>query len=299
MPMHDDEVASDPGLVRELVAAQFPRLADLPVTAGPAGGTDHRLFRLGAEFLVRMPKVAWAADQATSDWRWLPRLAPHLPVAVPAPLAVGEPGLGYPFRWSVVPWLPGRPPTPSGDDPIAVATQLGGFVAALRAVAPADGPLKADDARGGLLGCRDEEVVRAIEECGDRIDQRAVLRVWRDAVSAAPPAVRSWIHGDLLPGNMLVDDGRLTGVIDWGAVGVGDSAVDLWPAWTHGWDDGARGAFREIATDGMADVDDAWQRARGWVVVMCAVAIPYYWETFPEFARASQERLAGLVTTES
>ncbi|WP_460702464.1 phosphotransferase [Myceligenerans halotolerans] len=297
MPMHDDEASSDVALVRELVVRQLPHLAHLPVTDGPPGGTDHLLYRLGDDLLVRMPKAAWAAEHALTDARWLPHLAPHVPVPLPVPVALGEPGLGYPYRWSVVPWLPGEPPTASNADPVSVAAQLGAFVTALRDVDPAGGPEKAPGARGGLLGVRDDDVVRAIAECGDRIDQAGALRVWADAVAAAPPATTTWIHGDLLPGNMLVADGKLTGVIDWGAVGVGDPAVDLWPAWTHGWGDAARSAFRDVATAGLPDPDQAWRRSRGWVLVMGVEAVPYYWERFPEFARASQQRVAGLVET--
>lgn len=297
VPLTENDVVCDAALVRRLLEEQFPRLADRPLVTGPRGGTDHLLFRLGPDLLVRMPQRSWSGEDALRDARWLPRLAPHLPAALPAPVAVGTPTAYYPFHWSVVPWLPGRPPTSSNSDPLTLARQLGEFVTALRAVDPADGPVKAPGMRGGALAAHHDAVLAAIVACGDRIDQAGAIRVWNDARDAAPPAARTWIHGDLLPGNMLVSGGALSGVIDWGALGVGDPAVDLFPAWTHGWDDDARDVFRRAAAPGLPDPEDAWRRGRGWVLVMCVVAIPFYWESFPEFALASQARVAALTAT--
>lgn len=157
MSLHDDEVVSTPDLVRRLVAEQFSRWADLPVTPGPAGGTDHSLFRLGDELLVRMPKIAWAQDQAVSDACWLPHLAPHVPLRLPVPEAVGEPGEGFPFRWSVTPWLDGASPA-VGELGTDAARQLGEFVAALRTLSTAGArsrraPPAASRSRGSTTTC--------------------------------------------------------------------------------------------------------------------------------------------------
>jgi aminoglycoside phosphotransferase (APT) family kinase protein len=293
MSLHDDEVASTPELVRRLVAEQFPRWADLPVTRGPAGGTDHHLFRLGDELLVRMPKIAWAQDQALSDARWLPHLAPHLPLRLPAPEAVGEPGEGFPFRWSVTPWLGGASPA-AGELGTDAARQLGEFVAALRAVSTAGGPVKEGTSRGVPLARLDDDVRAAITESGTRIDGRAVTKAWDRALAARPASDGYWIHGDLLPGNLLADGGRMTAVIDWGGVGVGDPAADLIPAWTQ-FTGAGRAAFGAAATDGLTDPDDAWERGRGWVLVQAVIALPYYWDRWPEFARGSQERIAAVL----
>ncbi|MFP3714306.1 aminoglycoside phosphotransferase family protein [Puerhibacterium sp. TATVAM-FAB25] len=298
--LHDDEVVVTADDVRRLVAAQLPRLAHLPVTPVTASGTDHRLFRLGDDLVARMPKVAWAAAQAESDARWLPRLAPRLPVAVPAPVALGAPDDAYPFRWSVVPWLPGRAAgdplagEPLGFDPREGAVLLGAVVRALRSTGTAGGPVKDGTGRGVPLARLDADVRAAVVACGSRVDARAALRAWERALAAPPSSVPGWIHGDLMPGNLLAHGGRLTAVIDWGALGVGDPAADLAPAWWL-FDGAARRAFREAATDGLPDADAAWERARGWVLVQGVVALPYYWDRWPEFARASQRRVAAVL----
>lgn len=293
MSLHDDEVVSTPDLVRRLVADQFPRWAHLPVTPGPAGGTDHHLFRLGDDLLVRMPKIVWAQDQASSDARWLPVLAPHLPLRLPVPEAVGEPGEGFPFRWSVTAWLDGASPA-VGELRTTAARQLGEFVAALRTVSTEGGPVKGGTSRGVPLARLDDDVRTAIAASGDRVDGPAVTKTWEQALDAAPARVGRWIHGDLLPGNLLAHDGRMTAVIDWGGVGVGDPAADLIPAWTQ-FAGAERAAFREVATDGLTDPDDAWERGRGWVLVQALIALPYYWDRWPAFARACRHRIEAVL----
>ncbi|MFJ3406570.1 aminoglycoside phosphotransferase family protein [Promicromonospora sp. NPDC090134] len=294
MRLHDDEIVSTPDLVHRLVAAQLPQWSGLPVRPGPAGGTDHHLFRLGDELLVRMPKIAWAQDQAVADARWLPHLAAHLPVELPVPVAVGEPGEGFPFRWSVVPWLEGEPPAPGslGADGVR---GLGELVAALRTVPAGGGPVKEGTSRGVPLARLDDDVRAAIAASGTRVDGPAVTKAWDRALDARPTAEARWLHGDLLPGNLLTRDGRLTGVIDWGAVGVGDPAADLIPAWGTGLTDAERAVFRAAATDGLADPDDAWERGRGWMLVQAVIALPYYWDRWPAFARAGQARIATVL----
>ncbi|MFI2105449.1 aminoglycoside phosphotransferase family protein [Isoptericola sp. NPDC019693] len=304
MPLHDDEVSVTADDVRRLVATQHPRWGSLPVSPVRESGTDHLLFRLGDGLVARMPKVGWAGEHALADARWLPRLAPHVPLTVPAPLAVGVPDDAYPFHWSVVPWVPGAA-TSDPLDPEAVpnldlpraATDLGAFVSALRAVDPTDGPVKEGTGRGVPLARLDDAVHSATAEAGDRVDGPAVLRAWDRALEAASdPVPGAWLHGDLMPGNLLADGGRLTAVIDWGALGVGDPAADLPPAWWlfAGRD---RDAFREAsgAGPGGALDDGAWDRGRGWVLVQGVIALPYYWDRWPAFARASQRRVAAAV----
>lgn len=294
MRLHDDEFVSTPALVRRLVAAQQPRWAGLTVRPGPQGGTDHHLFRLGDDLLVRMPKIAWAQDHALADARWLPHLAAHLRVEIPAPLAVGEPGEGFPYRWSVVPWLEGEPPA-TGALGADATRDLGEVVAALRAVPTDGGPVKEGTSRGVPLSRLDDDVRAAITAAGNRIDGPAVTKVWEQALDARPAAEQTWLHGDLLPGNLLVRGGRLTGVIDWGAMGVGDPAADLVPAWGLPLAAAERADFRATATAGLADPDDAWQRGRGWMLVQAVIALPYYWDRWPAFARASQARIVEVL----
>ena len=288
MQMHADQVEVTAPIVRGLLARQLPQYAEQSLTPVAEHGTDHALFRLGTDLLVRMPVYAASADQALSDARWLPVLAPHLPVAVPVPVAAGEPDETYPFPWSVVPWLPGTPPTADAD-PHRLAQDLGSFVRALHAVDSTEGPLKTGTARGAPVRGWDAAVRQAVDEAGDRIDRGRVLAAWEDCLAApdwgGPPV---WIHGDLLAGNLLVRGGRLSAVIDFGALGLGDPAPDLQPAWTtlpaH-----VRSEFRAaVGYD-----DDTWRRGRGWALAPALTGIPYYWDSVPAFARR------GLRTVEA
>ncbi|WP_448005769.1 aminoglycoside phosphotransferase family protein [Agromyces bauzanensis] len=295
--LHDDEIAITADDVRRLVATQMPQWRHLEVVPVAESGTDHRLFRLGDALLARMPKIAWAAEQAESDARWLPVLAPRLPLAVPVPLATGAPDERYPFAWSVTPWLPGRAladpldgaATPNAA-PTTAAEQLGGFVRALAAI-EAGGPVKTGSSRGVPLARLDTEVRAAIAAAGDRIDGPSVSGAWERAVGAPPHSgPPAWLHGDLLPGNLLSDGHGLTAVLDWGALGLGDPAADLAPAWTI-FADGSRRTFRESSG---AD-DAAWARGRGWVLAQATIALPYYWERWPDFAQASARRIRAVL----
>ncbi|MBA3781736.1 MAG: aminoglycoside phosphotransferase family protein [Nocardioides sp.] len=288
--MHDNDVITTADQVRRLVAAQFPQWADLPVTPVAEFGTDHLLWRLGDNLVARMPRIEWAVDQADSDARWLPLLASHLPLGVPVTVAVGEPGEGYPWRWSVVRWLPGEALTPDNVDAEVVATQLAGFVRALAAIEPGDGPLKTGTARGvplaNLEGWVDEWLPRL-----EGFDRSAVRAAWRDCLDApaydGPPR---WIHGDLLRGNLLVRDRRLSAVIDWGAIGLGDPATDLHTAYTL-FEPAARAVFREQMTYD----DDAWRRARGWALAPAISGVTYYSETVPAFSERGRWTIQAVL----
>jgi aminoglycoside phosphotransferase (APT) family kinase protein len=289
--LHADQIDTSVTLVQRLVAEQFPEWADLPVRRVDEFGTDHHLYRLGDELVARLPIIGWAVDQARSDERWLPVLAPHLPVALPVPLAVGEPGQGYPFPWAVVPWIPGT--TPGADtDRVALARDLAGFVRSLHAIDASDGPPKTGTSRGTPLA-RLDDGVRGTLAASARLRDLAgdVLAVWEDAVSApaydGPPV---WIHGDLMAGNLLVQDGRLSAVIDWGGLGTGDPAPDLCPAfWLF--DGESRAAY--VAAVGYDDA--ALRRARGWIVAPAVNGVDYYAETFPAMARAGRASLEAVL----
>ena len=288
--MHDDEVVATPDQVRRLVATQHPRWADLPVTPVTAFGTDHVLHRLGDDLLVRMPRAEWAVAQVESDVRWLPLLAPHLPLAVPRTLAVGEPGEGYPWRWSVVEWLEGEALTPDNADPVVVAEQLADLVRALGAVDPGDGPVASGTSRGVPLDPLDESVRTWLPRL-EGFDRHAVAAAWEDALAApawdGPPR---WIHGDLLGGNLLVRDGRLAAVIDFGCVGLGDPATDLHTAYAI-LEPAARAVFRErVGHD-----EDAWRRARGWALVPSVTGATYYARSVPAFAERSRRMIRAVL----
>ena len=290
MPMHADEIEVPETLVRELVDRQFPQWAELPLRPVTAFGTDHRLFRLGEDLLVRMPVYAASAGQAVSDATWLPRLARHLPVAVPVPVELGDPDPTYPFSWSVVPWLPGEPlEDVSADDP-QLATDLAEFVLALREVDPSGGPRPSGTARGMPL---DPEwpVEDTILEHADLVDVDRARAVWHEALAAGPwPGPDVWIHGDLLGGNLLVRDGRLSAVIDWGPLKVGDPAPDVAPAWTL-----FEGEARRVYRERLAVDDATWARARAWVLLPALAGIRYYEKTVPAFSQRSRRHLDAVL----
>lgn len=297
MALHANAIEADADLVRRLLATQAPELADLDITPVDEFGTDHRLFRIGGDRCARMPTLQVASAQARSDAELLPRFVPHLPLEVPEPLLLGEPAEEYPFAWTIVPWIDGRAlgdvlaGEPLGCEPVAAAEALAGFLGAMTGLeVRADDPRKGPDRRGGLIADHDADVREAIEACGDRIDQAATSRAWQEAVEAPPPGRTGWIHGDLLPGNLIAHDDRLRAVIGWGGTGVGDRALDLAAAWWL-FDGAARDAFRRAAAASEAD----WARARGWGICQAVVAIPYYWDRWPAFAQASVRRLHAAV----
>ncbi len=294
--MHEGEVPTDAELVRRLLRDQFPRWADLPLRLVESYGTDHDIWRLGDRLAARLPRIEWATAQAAKESEWLPRLAPHLPLAVPRPLAVGTPAHGYPFPWSVCEWLPGDAANGAITNGAAAdleqaAVDLAGFVTALRRIDTAGAPERPPGARGSPLAVFDRGVRRAVDDLGDRIERAAALRCWEEALAAEPwYGAEVWVHGDLLPGNLLVVDGRLAAVIDWGGLNVGDPACDLQPAWNV-----FTGSSRERYRKDL-DVDDhSWQRGRGWALYQAVMALPYYWDTNPGMVRQAQRALGELL----
>jgi aminoglycoside phosphotransferase (APT) family kinase protein len=293
--MHDGEAETDAALVRRLLAGQFPQWAGLPVEPVESYGTDHDIYRLGAGLAVRLPRMEWATAQAAKEAEWLPRLAPHLPLAVPVQLAAGRPADGYPYGWSVYEWLPGRSADGTISDLGQAAADLAGFVTALRRVDTAGAPALRRGSRGGPLTDGGADVLQSIAELGGRIDGDAARRSWAESLAApawARPGV--WIHGDLLPGNLLVTGGRLSAVIDFGTLAVGDPACDLLPAWNV-FTGESRARFRdELGAD-----DASWLRGRGWALRQAVVALPYYWDTNPGIIRQASRALAEILADSS
>jgi aminoglycoside phosphotransferase (APT) family kinase protein len=289
MRMHADEVEVSDALVRRLLADQLPHLAERPLTIVEPWGTDNAIWRLGDDLVVRLPRIRSAAGQVEREAAWLPRLAPHLPVAVPRPVAVGEPGAGYPYRWAVHRWIPGEGAALDRlADPVAFALDLAGAVRHLRAVPAAGAPA----ARGRARPLRDyDDATRwAIDSAAHLIDATAATAVWEEALAAprhAGPAV--WVQGDL-EGNCLVRDGRLCGIVDWGCACAGDPAVDVQVVWSPLFTDDSRRAFLDAL-----DVDDATlARSRGAAVNQACAALPYYLRTYPLIVERSWHKLAAL-----
>ena len=293
--MHADEVETDAALVRRLLAGQFPQWADLAISPVVSYGTDHDISRLGDDLAARLPRIGWATKQAAKEAEWLPKLAPHLPLAVPLQLAMGHPAEGYPFAWSVYEWLPGENANGTIDDLDQAAVDLAAFVHALRRIEVTGAHRRSPGSRGAPLAECDEAVRRSIGQLGDRIDGNAALRSWEESLRASPwNGQEVWVHGDLLPGNLLVVDGRLSAVIDFGCLNVGDPACDLQPAWNV-FADESRARFRsELQVD-----DESWLRGRGWALYQAVLALPYYWHTNPGMIRQASLALAHVLADRS
>jgi aminoglycoside phosphotransferase (APT) family kinase protein len=263
--MHADELEIDETLVRRLLAEQFPEWAELPLRRVEPSGTVNAIFRLGDGLSVRLPRRRGPTEPGSKELAWLPQLAPLLPVAIPVPVAQGKPGGGYPWFWEVHTWVEGETAPVEEIDAIQAARDLAGLVAALQRVGPAGAP----PGRGVPLAVRDREF-RAWRARFD--GDPAVEAEWERALAAPPwdgPPV--WHHGDLDARNWLVRDGRISGVVDWGTMGVGDPACDVMVAWKlHS--PAARDAFRAaLPTD-----DATWERARGWALSQAVAALAYY-----------------------
>jgi aminoglycoside phosphotransferase (APT) family kinase protein len=293
--MHDDEVDVDDAAVRDLLAAQRPDLfAGRSLTRLRTWGTDHVVYRLGDDLAVRVPKIGWAAGQGERESLWLPVLRPQLPVDVPVPVHLGAAGPDVPLPWYVAPWLDGEPATP-GSDLDTLAPELADFVTALhRCAVRADAPPALPGQRGGPLAAADESTraaaARLLALGEPSVD--ALLGIWAEGVAApAWSGEGRWVHGDLMEGNLLVRDGRLSGVVDWGGVKLGDPAIDLVAAWTL-FDERSRSVFR----DRLAFVDEAmWTRARGWAASMVLHALPYYRHANPPMVARARRTTAALL----
>jgi aminoglycoside phosphotransferase (APT) family kinase protein len=272
--------------VRSLVVEQFPQWGGLPVEPVAKGGWDNWTFHLGSDMVVRLPSAAEYAEAVEKEHRWLPELASRLPVPIPVPLAKGRPGQGYPHPWSVYPWLEGESATPDRlADPVRFALDLAGFLAALRGVDAADGPQPGvhNWFRGGTLRTYDQVTHRALGELGGRVDAALARAIWADALEARWDGVDRWFHGDVAEGNLLLDDGQLAAVIDFGTCGVGDPSCDLAVAWTLLTAD-ARAAFRvRLAVD-----EASWARGRGWALWK-ALATAMYSAKDPEDSEDSED----------
>ncbi|WP_097875606.1 aminoglycoside phosphotransferase family protein [Streptomyces sp. ms184] len=280
----------EPTLVRGLIAAQFPHWADLPVEAVAASGTANAIYRLGADKAVRLPRTEGSAADVATEHRWLPRLAEQLPFPVPLPLAQGTPDKAFPRPWSVCTWLEGTNPAPgdASSSSDLLAADLAEFVLALRRITPEDAP---PAYRSEPLASRDPATRKALATLTGIVDAEAVTAAWKQSLSAPPStATPVWVHGDLQPGNVLVADGRLTAVIDFGCTGLADPAVDLIAAW-YLLTAGARQTFRTA----LAADEATWARGRGWALSIALLELAHYRETNPVMARIAAHVIEEIV----
>ncbi len=287
--MHKDEIEVDEHLVRDLLRSQMPDLAQLPLAIVEPWGTDNAIWRLGTELVVRLPRIHWAAGQVELEAQWLPRLAPHIPVALPEPVGIGRPTNDYPFRWAVHRWISGEGAALERmGDPVTFAVDLAKIVQMLERVSTTGAPPATNRARP--LAEYDETTRVMIERASHLIDAGAALDVWDEALAAAPhmgPPV--WVQGDL-EGNCIVREGRLCGIVDWGSACAGDPAVDVQVVWSPLFTMDSRRAFLDAL-----EVDDATlARSRGAAINQACSALPYYLHTYPRIVERSWHKLAML-----
>jgi aminoglycoside phosphotransferase (APT) family kinase protein len=261
---NNEMIFIDKPLVHQLIAAQFPQWTNLTIEPVEFSGWDNRTYHLGKEMTIRLPSSAEYSAQVEKEQFWLPKLAPQLPLPISTPVAKGEPCREYPLPWSIYKWIEGSTASVQRIQDInKFATALAEFLKALQRCDATGGPLAGEHNfyRGGNIAIYGAETLKAIKALGDKIDTKRVTEIWDRALASTWNRVPVWIHGDISVGNLLVEHGRLSAVIDFGQLGVGDPACDLAIAWTF-FTAESREAFRvAVNLD-----DDTWARGRGWAL---------------------------------
>lgn len=289
MTMHDDEVAIDAELVRRLLAEQIPEFSQLPLREVPSTGTVNAVFRLGDALAARVPRVLrWASD-LERELAWLPILKSELTLTVPRPVRTGSPTEYYPMPWAVYEWIDGSPYSNDGvDDDLQAARDLANFVTELQRIDSTGAP------PAGRRPLRELDAITrdALAASATEIDAPTATKIW-DAVIETPAWTGApvWIHTDLLPPNLLVSDGRLAAVIDWGGAGIGDPAADVIAAWSVFGAAGRRAFRMHLGTD-----DETWNRGRGFALHQAALIIPYYRDTNPEFVAMAVRTIQEILS---
>lgn len=294
--MHQGEVETSPELVLRLLRAQFPRWADLPIRRIHSYGTDNALYRLGDDLLVRLPRIDWAVGQVEKERKWLPRIAPHLPLHVPEPLELGYPGKGYPWTWGIYSYLPGRMPTLAEfSECPEFALQVAEFVLALRQLDHTGAPVGEQPERE--LDLLDERLPQALERSREILDADTLARIaeiWREAVALPGWAQQPvWVHGDLHSSNFLRNNERLTVVLDFSAFELNDPAIDLMIAWNSFGPEGRRLYRQAVQPD-----DHTWARGRARALAKAMFALPYYLNTNPEIVERARYTIREVLTHE-
>jgi len=288
--LHPDELHISIPRVEELVTTQFPQWAGLPLRVMAVQGTDNVMIELGDEKIIRLPRTERAATSLLKEWEWLSLLAPRLPLPIPRPIVLGHPVEDYPLPWLVMQKLAGSSPKDAeGLELSKAAEDLGRFVVALQGLDFRGGP---KSSRAEPLRARDQETRRGIAAMGQLYDGQQLTAEW-EAALATPEwdGPSTWIHGDLHAGNLLALGGRVSAVVDFGLMGVGDPAADLMAAWTL-----FEGESRSIFRSTIRPDDATWRRGRGWALTLGVVAYPYYRTHNPFLAAIAKRTLDELLS---
>lgn len=254
----------DTALVQRLISKQFPQWANFPIQPVKVGGWDNRTFHLGSQMLVRMPSAEEYADKIEKEQKWLPLLAPLLPLSIPKPIAMGEPGEGYPWRWSVYQWIKGETAAAGYIDNMQeFAKDLVNFIMALQHIDITDGPLPSPRSFAHQYGLTtyNHETKQALTTLNAQVDVTAAMAIWEAGLQTQWQHAPVWVHGDISAANLLVENGKLKAVIDFGGLAIGDPACDLVIAWKF-FDNETRKTFRRcLPLD-----KDTWARGRAWAL---------------------------------
>ncbi|MFJ4513364.1 aminoglycoside phosphotransferase family protein [Streptomyces sp. NPDC088816] len=296
MTLHEDEIPVDETLVRSLLKAQRPEWADLSLSAAGAG-TDNTMYRLGDDLLVRLPRTAGNGQSVRKEQEWLPRLAPLLSCPIPEPVHAGTPTDAFPLVWSVYRWIDGDE---AGPDTVRDWTAFGADLAAVvRELHGIDlmGATRTDGLswyRGGSLKPCDQWITGCLDDCrttvGSELDVDTLEQLWRAALALPEPSgSQVWLHGDLKPTNLLVREGNLHAVIDFGGLSVGFPDAEHSTVWD------LPPQARQAYWDTLNLDDVTWTRARAWAVAVGVSGISYYWDTFPAFVAECRARLQAIL----
>lgn len=288
--MHDNEVEIDETFVHTLLKNQCSHWANLPLKAIPSSGTDNALFRLGSDYVVRLPRIDWATESIHKEYEWVPKLSQYLRIPISTPLFKGNPYQSYPWSWIVVQWNEGHnPPFEKEDEYELLAKDLASFLNELHEIKLTNGP---SSRRGIPLKELDEETRKAIGELEGELNIQSITSLWHQ-LSHTPSWHQDpvWVHGDFLPGNILVQNNRLTAVIDFSDVGIGDPACDLVIAWSL-----LNAHSRKIFRAGLKNIDDnTWERGRGWALSIALIMLPYYKNSNPVLASLARRMIENVL----
>ena len=287
--MHEKELNVSEELVRSLLAEQCPNWADLPLQRIQSSGTDNALYRLGTELVVRLPRIDWAVSSIEKEHTWVPQITNHLSTPISTPIFCGKPNAKYPWPWLVIKWNDGENPEFEQENEYNdLAVELAQFLNELHAIKLENGPLSR---RGVHLSNVNERTNADIPLLKDEIDADYYLKLWKE-LSNLPEwhGEPVWVHGDFLPGNILVKNNHLSAVIDFSDVGIGDPACDLVIAWSL-----LNKDSREVFKKNLNNIDEnTWQKGRGWALSIAAIMLPYYKNTNPAYARLARRMLKNV-----
>ncbi len=287
--MHENELAIDISLVKELLNTQFPQWAKLSIKPVKSAGTDNAIYRLGTGMCVRLPRTAQDASRIETQQRWLPQFAPLLPLAIPVFIAQGNPQEIYPWHWAIYSWIEGENAFNKQIINLhQAAIDLAQFLRALQQIDPAGGPLSR---RGVPLATQDNETRNAIKSLHGVIDTEAATAAWQECLQAPEwNKAPVWFHGDLLPTNIIVEHGRISAVIDFDFLGIGDPACDLIIAWSI-----LSRETREVFRTTLAVDDATWMRGRGWALSIALIILPYYQNSNPGLVAVAKRMINEIL----